>query len=134
MLDDNHADNLYDFLRWFLARRKTQQLSEQLFERLSQRKSLSTIHQRSAVSCPLEAAHLKHYKHVYCLFCLFFVCPDKLFTPEVRLRHAMTFWAVQWLGHWPLMQRVRGLILLSPSTFREIFLGPLRTVQLVNWY
>ena len=42
--------------------------------------------------------------------------------------------AVQWLGHWSLVQRVRGSIPRSPSTLRETFIGPLRTAQLVHWY
>ena len=39
----------------------------------------------------------------------------------------------QLLGHWLLVQRVRGSNPRSPSTFRDLFIGPLRTARLVNW-
>ena len=51
-----------------------------------------------------------------------------------QFRGSLEAWAVQWLGHWPLMQRIRGSIPRSPSTLKEIFLWPLRTAQLVNWH
>ena len=38
----------------------------------------------------------------------------------------------QWLVHWLLVLRVPGSIPRSPSTFRDLFLGPLRTTQLVH--
>ena len=40
----------------------------------------------------------------------------------------------QWLSQWLLVLRVRGSILRSPSTFRDLFLGPLRTTQLLHLY
>ena len=52
-------------------------------------------------------------------------------TGPAQLRSA---WAVQWLGHWPLVQRVWGSIPRSPSTFRDLFIVHLRTARSVHWY
>ena len=42
--------------------------------------------------------------------------------------------AAKWLGLWLLVLMFRGSIPRSPSTFRDLFLGPLHMTQLVHLY